>query len=152
MSKLTALLVDLQAAASAQLSAAGQPAQHKVIINGNLAWDFLCGGYLYVRYASASGVGGNGTCAVPFVDHSIYVGVLRCIETVDDAGNAPSTETMTEEALTAVLDSEAVYRAITCDIDWSAYDKQRTIVGWTALDGAGGMMGGEWQIMVRFLG
>ena len=153
MSKLSSLLIELQSAAEMELKAAGQEVAAKVIVNGDIAWDDRCGGYLYVRNAGAVGLGGDATCITPFIAYTIYVGLLRCVTVFSgEEGEPPSTDVLTEEALEVIADSEAIYRAITCDIDWSAYDKNKRIVGWTALTPDGGFAGGEWQIEVRFIG
>jgi hypothetical protein len=149
VSILSSLLGDLKANAVEALQAAGQSVEDSVIVNGDIAWDDRCGGYVYVRYAGASPLGGDHRCAVPLLVHSIYVGVLRCVSTVDDEGVAPATDVLTEEALEAVVDSEALFQMLNCDFNWRPYGDAKRIIGWVPLGPEGGYGGGEWQVDVR---
>lgn len=151
MSDLSALLDDLLAAASTALIDAGQSAAHEVIVLGDVAWDDRCGGYLYVRLAGSVPLGGNHRCAVPLVSHTIYVGVLRCVEVVSDDGTPPSTQTITNEAMIGIADQGALRKMLTCDFDWAPYGNDKKFIGWSPLGPDGGYAGGEWQIEVRLI-
>lgn len=151
MSSLTSLLEDLQACTESALAAAGQGLSESAIVNGDIPWDNRCPGWFFVRNGAAAPQGGDHRCSVPMLTHSIYIGVLRCVSVIDDNGVAPSTQTMTAEAMDAIADSEAILALLNCDFNWAPYGGNRKIIGWTPLGPSGGYAGGEWQVDVRLI-
>lgn len=151
MSVLSSLLVDLKQHAVEAVAAAGQPVSDSAIVNGAVPWDNRCPGWLFVRNGPAVPLGGDHRCGIPLLVHSIFIGTLRCIEVLREDGSPPTTAVMTEEALEAVVDQEAIQKMLNCDFNWTPYTQNKIIVGWTPLDPSGQFMGGEWQVDVRLI-
>lgn len=150
MSKLTALMADLRAHGVEALAGIDQPVATSLIVNGDIAWDDRCGAYLYVRNGGAVPLGRTHRCSASLVAWDIYIGVLRCVTVFGEGDSIPSVDTLSEEALTVMLDGEALLKMLNCDFDWTPYENNKIIQEYTLFTPNGGMAGGEWHIEVRF--
>lgn len=81
---------------------------------------------------------------------SIDVGVLRCASTVDDAGNVPTVDQWTEEALKVSRDRTLVQYALLCRFAEEAdlYPGGIALGGWVPLGPQGGCVGGQTSVSV----
>lgn len=85
----------------------------------------------------------DATCANPLA-YEIEVGVLRCFPTMDEHGDPPEDETITESALLLLEDQAALHTAIRC-CD-SPLLEGHLLGAWTPVGPNGGCVGGSWQV------
>lgn len=76
---------------------------------------------------------------------TVDVGVLRCASTVDDAGNAPSSDLLIEEAQKVSRDRTLVQYALLCRFAEEAdlYPGEIALGTWVPLGPQGGCVGGQ---------
>lgn len=145
---LTVTLTDCDAAACRYfLSSAPSP-----------AWDDCCDcgdgeGQAWVALQSIA-PGQNGAsvtpCGFEYIA-TVQVGVLRCAATLDDAGNAPSAETLTAEALSVWRDAALVRESVLCCFEDLHPDRGDYEMGsWAPFQPQGGCTGGAQTLTIRF--
>ena len=71
------------------------------------------------------------------------ISIIRCVATVNDAGDAPSATEMTLDGITMTTDEEILREVIR----W--HPKVRAMGAWNPLGNMGGLGGGEWTFTVR---
>lgn len=123
-----------------------------------VAWDSCCQGMLYARLdnivpfvadmGSGPIVGFNRGCSVPYWLVTVTVGILRCVDTVDDDGAPPSDNTLTTEGVRYAFDMAALASAARSLMsnDGSPVD---SIVGMVGLGPMGGCAGGEMTVTMK---
>lgn len=115
---------------------------------GEVAWDGCCDGQLWGRIVAVdphvSAQAATVACGVDYWLVTVAVGVIRCVETVDDRGNSPRPARVEADGRQQALDLAAIERAVLCD------DRVHTVNGWTPLGPEGGCAGGEWEFVLRF--
>ena len=79
----------------------------------------------------------------------LTVGVLRCAATIDSAGDAPTSEQVTADALKVSRDRALALDAIVCCLIGDDADPGIYRMGaWTPLGPDGGCVGGQWTVTV----
>lgn len=79
----------------------------------------------------------------------VTVGVLRCAATIDDHGQAPSADEVTDDALKVSRDRAVALDAIVCCLIGPDADPGEYRLGsWTPLGPDGGCVGGTWTVTV----
>lgn len=124
---------------------------------GQVAWDDCCEGQVWVRLISmtplaniASGQGGGGNLSTPCGPlmwiATFGVGSLRCANSLDDNGNAPSPTVLTSETNQMTLDMSALMQALQCC--FGPQVGKMNMLRWDPLGPDGGCVGGEWTLQV----
>lgn len=145
--ELLALAQDLLACAAARLAAAGRPARRVVLApGGDVPWDDCCAGQVWVRVASLAPSIQQPNCGVAQVSATLTLGCLRCVSTLDDAGNAPTPEQVMTDTANEIADAHLLLDAIECC--WRAHG--RDVTEWTPLGVEGACAGGEWSLTVPY--
>lgn len=88
----------------------------------------------------------DASCVKP-IAYQFEVGVLRCFPTMNDQGEFPPAEEITEVTNKVTQDAWALHRAIRCCKD-DDFRGTVTIQEWTPIGPAGGCVGGFWTIYV----
>lgn len=131
----------------------------QVISPGLPAWDD-CGcddepGQLALRVTGVNPVwprNGQGNCEPAMWSISLAISLLQCVATVDDQGNAPSSDMITADGIEMYTAMQLLLSAIVCNVaPLDVIDGDTTIGSWTPLDPQGGCAGGEWSFTVRVL-
>ena len=111
--------------------------------------DADCMGMLYVRSDVAfpfevfPNVAADGRCALPMA-HQIELGIVRCAPMMDDEGEPPAPDDITDAALGLLGDQ----RALRVAISRLGSDKVRALVNWQPQGPQGGCVGGSWAVIV----
>lgn len=120
-----------------------------------VAHDDCCDGQLWVRLISAFPSGrpfpnpdSAQPCGILLMALQLGLGIVRCAHTVDDNGNAPTPEELTEDTLGGTLDASILLSAIQCCELPLATDKLIGLGTWTPSGPQGGCVGGEWSLTV----
>lgn len=133
-----------------------KPNRACVLPGGNVAWDDCCDGQLYVQLTevapyntSQQGRGASrataaNACGIHLWTATVVLGLIRCAATVDDAGHAPSCETLDDEAGQLIRDMLAL-QAVILEGPVSPVQRQMP-VRWSPLGPQGGCEGGEWTL------
>lgn len=120
-----------------------------------VAWDNCCedgsgssGGQLWVRavnvYPGFPRQENDLKCAPRLYTAVLEVGVVRCAHTLDDQGNPPTEQEMTEDTTRIMEDMEDMLSGMNENFDWAH------IVGqWVPVGPDGGCAGGQWSVSVR---
>lgn len=146
--------------AETQLDAHGRGVGRVLLSSGDApAWDDCCEGQLWVRLITMFPTGNPfplpdvraGSCKPTMLGSTLGVGVLRCAAVVDEAGNAPAADTITNEALGATADAMIVLEALKCCVGDLTDDQTSNALAimlgtWTPLGVEGGCVGGEWTL------
>lgn len=121
-------------------------------------WDICCAcndgvGQLWVSVdridANLVGTAGGEVKCNTSYEANVWVGLLRCALTQDDAGGPPSADDLTEEAMRILQDRLIVTQAIRCCYGANHEIADFTIRSWEALAG-GGCVGGRTNVTIRF--
>lgn len=138
------LLVSMLECAATALSPA--PGRSLVASGSMVAWDDCCEGQVWTRLVSLMpGVSDSAQSCGPLTwTATIGIGVLRCAAVVDDRGNPPAAEVLTDEALRGTADAFALSEAIQCCMTAT----RLKMLNWAPLGPEGGCVGGEWQVSV----
>lgn len=81
---------------------------------------------------------------------NLQVGVLRCAHTVDDQGNAPPAEAISDDAMKVSRDATILEQAILCCfIDEDSDPGTFRLGSWEPLGPNGGCVGGRWRLAAR---
>lgn len=151
--ELWLVLTELQQRATAALSPT--PGRSQVVPGMEVAWDDCCG-QLSVRVLTVTPrygkVNASGAfCAVYDWTVQLGVGIVRCVSTVDDRGNAPTAAKLTAEAAQMVADMAAIQNALLCTDLGAVTDAvvQVQLGEWTPSGPNGGCAGGEWAVTLR---
>lgn len=161
MRDYTPILQSILSAAASALNAEERPTGRVELTPGSLpAWDDCCEGQLYLRvpdvYPTAgknspfpqkdsSQAGVNLACAVHGLAVHIGLGVLRCAETVDDNGNAPTPAEVTADAEQMLADMATLLDVLVCIAPRLDGILSLKIDQWNPLGVEGGCAGGEWS-------
>lgn len=87
------------------------------------------------------------TCATLWTE-VIELGVVRCARgKVNDQGQLPSSESVTEDANIQEWDRFALRNAILCC--WEVEGKDLVVQGWVPIPPAGGCVGGIWTVQIK---
>jgi hypothetical protein len=79
---------------------------------------------------------------------SIEIGVLRCMQVIEESGEAPSLDEQVRATRLQLADMQAMRRAVLC-CDWRAdSDLQLLLTSYTPVGPEGGCVGGTWSFMV----
>lgn len=114
------------------------------------AFDDCCEGQLYTRVVSMVPAvekvpnGAGVRCNVPAWSVTIGLGMIRCAHTLDDHGDAPAADLVTEDGYEMLDDMLALQEAILHDDA-----PTRSVLGWNPLEEEGGCHGGEWLFTLR---
>lgn len=123
------------------------------LVAGSAAWDVCCdcgegSGQLWVRLI---GMEPDPTFEQPNVTGCdqpavlvVGIGSLRCVPTLDSAGNPPSASEEQEAATLIQWDADAIKNAVMCGME------ERVWVSWLSLDNQGGCGGGEHVFNIPF--
>lgn len=114
------------------------------------AWDDCCAGQAYVRVAGMAGQTTPAAVACPAAMVTrLVVGVIRCAHTLDDNGDPPTPEQLTEDTRNTTRDAALVLQALTCDLP-NLSNVDRVALGeWTPVGPLGGCVGGEWVVTIQ---
>lgn len=118
------------------------------IAPGNeVAWDDCCVGQLSGRIVSINPHVGTqprsaSPCGVLYWDVLLAVGILRCVDVVDDQGVAPPAPVLTADGQQMLWDAQALQQVILCHKDVKAINV------WVPQGPQGGCAGGEWTFLV----
>jgi len=124
------------------------PSRVNYVAPGNdVAWDACCDGQLSGRIVSINPHVGtqarsSSPCGVLYWDVLLAVGILRCVDVVDDQGTAPSTLELDRDGQQMLWDAQALQQVILC------HDKVKQINAWVPQGPQGGCAGGEWTFLV----
>lgn len=145
------LLRDYVDRAQQALTDEGRPAG-RVVRHGpgaRLPWDECCDGQLWARVVNVQPVvtqqarGISTPCGVMFWQVTVGLNIIRCVATVNDAGQAPPADVIEEDGQLMLDDLATLQQVILCHPD------TRSILSWTPLGAQGGCAGGEWQFTAR---
>lgn len=118
----------------------------------SVAWDDCCLGQLWVRLVSKVPTGSSRDpgqrCGVVLWRSTVAVGVMRCAHVVDDQGNPPSPDDLTQDALAVTRDMTDLEQAILCCMRDVPGALGLTVLAWNPLGPSGGCVGGEWTLTV----
>lgn len=136
------------------VSGCGVPVSKIAIVNGNLAWDECCEGYLFMRIVRTDVVDPfpqaaqtPSICAAT-LGTLVELGILRCAPMMDDNGNLPSDAVQSAFALEIIIDKSILFHVIRdYNPAWSNYPL--AISGWTPMGPEGGCGGGAWQFWIN---
>jgi hypothetical protein len=118
-----------------------------------VAWDDCCDGQVWVRllqlipldqFNTRKASGHN--CAVDVWEITAAVGVVRCVHSLNDDGQAPPPDAITLDGVQMAEDMQALMGAIQCCIQPGSF------VRWNPTGPSGGCAGGEWQFVIRIEG
>jgi hypothetical protein len=131
------------------------PGLVSLVPGASVAHDNCCedGGQLYVRLAGLFPSGRPfptadtvQRCGVTLLAARVMVGAIRCAHTLDDEGNPPAAELMTDDALQGTADALTILRALTCCE--SRWVKISSVERWNPVGPQGGCAGGEWGVIL----
>jgi hypothetical protein len=115
-----------------------------------VAWDSCCEGQLWGRVVSIQPHTGANTgrsaappCGVLWWNVTVAVGILRCIATLNDAGEAPRPAALAADGVQMLADLTVIQQVLL----W--HDSVAAMIAWNPLGSQGGCGGGEWQATVR---
>lgn len=115
-----------------------------------VAWDDCCDGQVWGRLvsitplptANPARIPGLSGCGAPSFIATIEVGVIRCAQTVDDQGRAPSAMEISNDGKQGISDMATILSVL------ASFADTRSIVGWTPQGPEGGCHGGYWTFTV----
>lgn len=127
-----------------------KPGRTIVAPGASVAWDDCCAGQLWVRVISVaplySGTTNSVKCPTGY-DLTLGVGIIRCVETVDDRGRAPSASRISADGNRGLRDMRELADVLQ---DYQHRDALSTRLGsWTPAGPDGGCAGGEWTMTLR---
>lgn len=119
-------------------------------------WDDCCGGQLWVRLVSvvpqmdpSASRGAAPNCGLLGWTVDLAVGAVRCVTGLDENGEPPTADVMTNDVLAEVRDMEDIRDALIYEMGDIPCLSRPTLLNWAPLGPLGGCGGGEWQF--RFL-
>ena len=146
------------------LDGAGASVCRSFVVPGlSVPWDECCPcsnyreGQAWVRISQVQATdafpGGAGPhrCAPKQYAVDLAVGVLRCAHTIDDAGNAPSASTITDDAGKVSRDRAILRDAIIGPYFGDLEPGDAVLRTWSPLGPSGGCVGGEWTLATRVM-
>jgi hypothetical protein len=145
----------LLAQALACADAALEPQVGRAVLSpgGPVAWDDCCDGQVWVRLISLvpsalpANAGRNAApCGVMQWTATLGVGVLRCVASLDDAGNAPTPAQLSVDTRQMTADVADLSAALQCCL--APHVNRLIMLRWDPLGPQGGCAGGEWQVQV----
>ena len=110
-------------------------------------WDDCCeeGGQVWVRVINIVPMAGKvPTCPVLGWRATLGVGTIRCAHVLDDDGNPPTPEEMTQDTERMTQDLANLGRALLCEAGISS------VVNWLPAGPDGGCVGGEWTVTITY--
>lgn len=111
--------------------------------------DECCDGMLWVRLVSLAPVYDRNRC-MTYQTADVEVGLVRCVSTIDDAGNAPSPEQQTWETLQMVKDMQELRNSLLCCVPEVKRVLGSSLNQWAPQGPEGGCAGGTWSLTLRF--
>lgn len=111
-----------------------------------VAWDDCCDGQVWTRLIQLLPMVQQGApgCGVVGWQATIGLGIVRCVATVNDSGQAPSAGQITADASQMTSDIDVLREVITCN---TFQPLERLVpTGWVPLGPLGGCAGGEWTM------
>lgn len=126
------------------------------VATGVIAWDDCCDGQLSVNvtrvYVStrfpSDAAAEMLQCTVPFTAIEMTVSLLRCVTAMDEDGNPPPADVITEESKRTLLEARAIWRAILCYMFENRDVWSSAVRGQNMLGPEGGFAGSELQITI----
>lgn len=115
-----------------------------------VAWDDCCDGQLWMRIADLAPAGNQPVqpCGVLLWAATLGLGILRCVSTLDDQGNAPTPAELNADSVQMGVDRAELLATIQCG--FVALAEKITIVRWLPIGPGGGCAGGEWTFRALF--
>lgn len=116
-----------------------------------VAFDDCCEGQVWSRLvtmgaAQAARTGaqpGTSVCASPHFVATLELGIVRCAATLNNQGQAPSPDRITDDGEQGLDDMAALFEVLKCS------DLVRSLGQWSPVGPQGGCFGGAWQFTVR---
>lgn len=158
---LGAKLEGLLACASAALAECNVPVCRAFVSTAPVVpWDVCCqcnGGGVGQLWVSVDRIdpmlipaagGGEVRCSTQY-EANVWLGLIRCALTQDSAGNPPSADALTQEAMDVVRDRLILTQALRCCFAANNDIDEFTVRSWESLAG-GGCVGGRINVTLRF--
>jgi len=117
-----------------------------------VAWDDCCDGQLALRLIHLEPVSAGSSssaCAPAGWKAHLGLGLIRCVASLDDAGNPPTSDQLTADAIDVLTDASVLEQVLTCTV--SGLVDRLTLVNYLPLGPSGGCAGGEWTFRVVFI-
>lgn len=121
------------------------PSTVVVAPGAEVAWDDMCG-QAWVRVVSAAPRYVRQTSCPFALVLTLGIGVIRCVATINDAGEPPSAAQVTADGKVMGDDMWGLYRALSCFVPEGA--EKASLTSWTPLGPLGMSAGGEWAMEV----
>lgn len=123
-----------------------EPLSSVIAPGAEVSWDVCDPGMVYVRFVRMA-ANSVVNCGIDYMRTTLAVGVLRCVNTMQEDGSAPPDSVLTgysEQMLQDAVDSrDAILEAI---------DRCHRVssISWLPQGPQGGVAGGEWTFEVRY--
>lgn len=107
-----------------------------------MAWVRLLGAYPSAVIGEATNVPGN--CG-SMLGMDVEIGIIRCVQGMDEQGNPPSADALLESAMWQWEDMATIRRAVLC----CSGSKDFLLGAYVPIGPQGGLVGGAWTVSMH---
>lgn len=125
------------------------PPSTAVVVPGTaIAWDVDGTGLLWVRTVAIT-PNSVADCCTDYLVVTLGLGVLRCVEVMDDRGCPMPPNTLSGYANQLLADMTALRRVLSRVFCGKSHEPSLRAMNWSPLGPEGGVVGGEWTFDLR---